>query len=205
MILIRHKICSSRINKTFNNYSILDVGCRTTELKSLLKNYTKYLGSDFQESHGIMKIDLNDKIPLEDNSFDIVTCLDVLEHLDNPHQALRELIRFAKYSLFITLPNMYHFSFRLRFLRGGGISGKYKFPEQFIQDRHRWIMSYDEILAFIKSNCPNFIVEQENILTIYGRFKKTVGPIEKILAKIFPNLFVYGLFFEIKLKNFNNN
>ena len=153
----------------------------------------------------MLKIDLNNKLSFEDNSFDLVACLDVLEHLDNSHQALRELIRVAKYSVFIYLPNMYYLSFRYRFLTGGGISGKYKFPEQFIQDRHRRIMPYDEILAFIKSNCPNFIVEQENILTIYGRFKKTIGPIEKILAKIFHNLFLYGVFFEIKLKNFNNN
>jgi SAM-dependent methyltransferase len=205
MILKRLEMAALKINKNFFNYSILDAGCRTMNLKPLLQNCREYFGSDITATDGVLKIDLNNKLPFDDNSFDLVACLDVLEHLDNPHQALRELIRVAKYSVFISLPNIYHLTFRYRFLKGGGISGKYKFPEQFIQDRHRWIMSYDEILAFIRSNCPNFIVEQENILTIYGRFKKTVGPIEKILAKIFPNLFVYGVFFEIKLKNFNYN
>lgn len=198
--MLRLEICASKINKNFSDYTILDAGCRTMELKSLLKNFHKYYGSDLEASEGVLKINLNDRLPYDDNSFDIVTCLDVLEHLDNPHQALKELIRVAKYSVFISLPNMYHYSFRSRFLFGGGISGKYAFPINPIVDRHRWIMSYDEAVGFIKANSPSYKVEYENLLTINGRFKNTIGRIEKLLAKLLPNLFVYGIFFEIKLK-----
>jgi SAM-dependent methyltransferase len=198
--MLRLEICASKINRDFSNYTILDAGCRTMDLKSLLKNFHKYYGSDLVASEGVLKINLNDRLPYDDNSFDIVTCLDVLEHLDNPHQALKELIRVAKYSVFISLPNMYHYSFRRRFLFGGGISGKYAFPIKPIIDRHRWIMSYDEAIDFIKANNPSCKVKHENLLTINGRFKNTIGRIENILAKIFPNLFVYGVFFEIKLK-----
>tara|TARA_Y100000816_G_C26097038_1_gene580756 strand:+ start:495 stop:1097 length:603 start_codon:yes stop_codon:yes gene_type:complete len=198
--MLRLETCASKINKKFSNYTILDAGCRTMELKSYLKNFNKYYGSDLEESDGVLKINLNDKIPYDDNSFDVVTCLDVLEHLDNPHQALKELIRVAKFSVFISLPNMYHHSFRRRFLLGGGISGKYKFPINPIIDRHRWIMSYSEAVDFIKANNPSSKVEYENLLTINGRFKNTIGRVENIFAKMFPNLFVYGVLFEIKLK-----
>ncbi len=199
--MLRLEICASRINKKFTNYTILDAGCRTMELKSYLKNYNKYYGSDLEASEEVLKINLNNKIPYDDNSFDIVTCLDVLEHLDNPHQALKELVRVAKYSVFISLPNMYHHSFRRSFLFGSGISGKYNFPIKPIIDRHRWVISYYEAINFIKANNTSNEVEYENLLTINGRFKNTIGRVERILAKIFPNLFVYGVIFEIKLKD----
>lgn len=35
-------------------------------------------------------------IPLDDNSFDIVLCFDVLEHLDDATQAIREMLRVSK-------------------------------------------------------------------------------------------------------------
>ncbi len=197
--MLRLEICASKINKNFSDYTILDAGCRTMELKSLLKNFHKYYGSDLEASEGVLKINLNDRLPYDDNSFDIVTCLDVLEHLDNPHQALKELVRVAKYSVFISLPNMYHISFRSRFFFGGRISHHYAFPISPIIDRHRWIMSYDEAVNFIKANNLDNRVEHENLSVINGRFKNTIGKIEKFLAKLFPNLFVYGIFFEIKL------
>ena len=200
MYLSRLNSIASKINKDFSNFTILDTGCRTMKLKSLLKNCDQYYGSDLVASEGVLKVNLNDRLPFDDNSFDIVACLDVLEHLDNPHQALQELMRVAKYSVFISLPNMHHIIFRLRFFLGIGISGKYKFPVIPVIDRHRWVMSYTEGVEFIRVNATDNVIEQENLLAINGRFKKTIGLIEAILAKIFPNLFVYGVFFQIKLK-----
>jgi len=124
----------------------------------------------------------------------------VLEHLDNPHQAIKELMRVAKYSVFISLPNMFHFHFRINFLFGKGISGKYKFPVNPIIDRHRWIMSYNEQISFIEGNSSGFKIHKENLYTINGRFKKTIGLIERLLSKLFPNLFVYGVLYEIVIE-----
>lgn len=47
-----------------------------------------------------------DKIPLEDNTFDFVTCLDTFEHLANEIRlnALDEIIRVAKVAAFIVAP-----------------------------------------------------------------------------------------------------
>lgn len=40
-----------------------------------------------------------------DNSFDIVICTEVLEHLQDPKEALKELVRVSKKYLLLTVPN----------------------------------------------------------------------------------------------------
>jgi SAM-dependent methyltransferase len=40
-----------------------------------------------------------------DNHFDLVTCVDVLEHVENYHRFLDELIRVARKGVFISTPN----------------------------------------------------------------------------------------------------
>ena len=45
------------------------------------------------------------KLPYQNNSFDLVLCTEVLEHLQNPEQALKELVRVSKKYLVISVPN----------------------------------------------------------------------------------------------------
>lgn len=44
-------------------------------------------------------------MPFEDNSFDIVVCTEVLEHLHDPAKALSQLLRVSKGVLIISVPN----------------------------------------------------------------------------------------------------
>jgi ubiquinone/menaquinone biosynthesis C-methylase UbiE len=44
-------------------------------------------------------------IPFEDNHFDLVTCIDVIEHVENYKPFLAELIRVSKKGVFISTPN----------------------------------------------------------------------------------------------------
>jgi len=199
MSLARLAMCAERINKRHDNYTLLDSGCRTMALKPLLKGCKEYFGTDLIPAEGVLQCNLEEKLSFDDNAFDVVTALDVLEHLDNPHGALKELCRVAKKSVLLSLPNMYYIEFRLRFFRGRGISGKYSFPSQPILDRHRWILSYDEALAFVVENTAGHTVEHEMILPVRGRTKAVAEPIEYWLAKTWPNLFAYGVLFEISL------
>jgi SAM-dependent methyltransferase len=129
MIATRLQMCAGRINARYKDYMLLDAGCRTMDLKPLLKNCLQYFGTDLvsQTSHEVLQCDLEKPLPFEDNSFDIVTALDVLEHLNNPHEALKELFRISRKAVFISLPNLYYIQFRLNFLRGY-LSEKYVFP-----------------------------------------------------------------------------
>ncbi len=199
MSLARLSMCAERINRRYTDYSLLDAGCRSMELKPLLSGCRKYFGTDLIPTEGVLKCNLEERLPFDDNTFDLVTALDVLEHLNNPHGALQELFRVARKSVLISLPNMYYIQFRWNFLFGQGLSGKYRFRAQPILDRHRWVLSYNEALAFIYENSKKHSVEHEMILPIRGRTKVVLGPVEKWLGATWPDLFAYGVLFEITL------
>lgn len=44
-------------------------------------------------------------LPFEDNAFDLVLGLEVLEHVGDPHQVLAEMVRVAKRPLILSVPN----------------------------------------------------------------------------------------------------
>ena len=199
MTAARLQICADRINCHYKNYTLLDAGCRTKDLRPLLKGCKRYFGTDIIPTTDVLQCNLEKKLPFKDSSFDIVTALDVLEHLDNPHSAIKELCRVAKKAVFISLPNMYYIEFRIRFLKGNGISGKYNFSETPLIDRHRWILSYSEALAYVSANTFGHNVDHQMILPVRGRTRPIIAPLERYLASKWPNLFAYGAFFEIIL------
>src|ERR1035437_6082749 len=45
------------------------------------------------------------ELPYKDNLFDLVLCTEVLEHLEEPEKALKELVRVSKKYLVISVPN----------------------------------------------------------------------------------------------------
>ncbi|MEA3499907.1 MAG: class I SAM-dependent methyltransferase [Candidatus Marinimicrobia bacterium] len=99
----------------FKNY--LDIGCGEGVILSILKTQIKdknCYGIDIDQNH-IEKAKFNApfchykigdiyKIPFSKNSYDLVTCFEVLEHLEYPHKAIKELKRVSsKYNL-ISVP-----------------------------------------------------------------------------------------------------
>jgi len=175
------------------------MGCRTKALQPLLNSCNKYYGTDFVESEGVFKCNLEKGLPdIEDNSFDIVCALDVIEHLENAHFALQEALRIARKAVFVSLPNMYYIKFRWNYMNGR-LSGKYDFPTEPITDRHRWILSYTEAEDFINFNTKDLQVTAKKIIPERGRTKLIATPIENFLGEKFPNLFAYGSMFMIKL------
>ena len=61
------------------------------------------------------------KIPFKDNSFDLVICSEVLEHVDDPEKGLKELVRVTKKNLLLSVPNEPLFMMA-NFLRGKNLS-----------------------------------------------------------------------------------
>jgi ubiquinone/menaquinone biosynthesis C-methylase UbiE len=75
---------------------VLDVGCGDRPYERLLGSAAEIVGFDMPENpradlHGTI-----DAIPVEDASFDVVLCLQVLEHVPDPAAAVRELRRVVK-------------------------------------------------------------------------------------------------------------
>ncbi len=60
------------------------------------------------------------KLPYKDNSFDLVLCTEVLEHLKKPKEGLKQLIRVSNQYVLLTVPNEPYFTIQ-RFIRGKNI------------------------------------------------------------------------------------
>ena len=75
---------------------VLDAGCGDRPYESLLAGAREVVGFDLPgnphaDVHGAI-----DAIPLDDASFDVVLCLQVLEHVPDPAAAVRELRRVVR-------------------------------------------------------------------------------------------------------------
>jgi SAM-dependent methyltransferase len=79
------------------------------------------------------------RLPFGPQAFDAVAALDVLEHCDDLRGAFGECARVTRRLLLVSLPNMAHLLFRLRFARTGRLSGKYDLGDARQADRHRWV------------------------------------------------------------------
>jgi len=80
---------------------VLDIGCGTKPYKQLLAPFlTEHVGVDHEATlHDKSDIDLFGTayhVPVENGSFDCTICTAVLEHLEEPEQALRECYRVLK-------------------------------------------------------------------------------------------------------------
>ena len=104
--------------KDLKPISVLDAGCgegftlSRFEEKRIGKNLE---GVDFlataikigKKFHPKLKLKEGNiyKLPYKDNQFDLVICTEVLEHLEEPEKALRELKRVTKKYVVLSVPN----------------------------------------------------------------------------------------------------
>jgi 2-polyprenyl-3-methyl-5-hydroxy-6-metoxy-1,4-benzoquinol methylase len=69
----------------------------------------------------IQQGDLNGELPFADQTFDYVTCLEGLEHIENPQQAIREFARLLRPggTVIVSIPNILNIEERLKWLLYG--------------------------------------------------------------------------------------
>ena len=104
--------------RPLNIDSVLDVGCG--EGFTLARLQKEKIGKEFEgieydereielgkKLYPRLKITKGDiyKLPFKNNSFDLIVCTEVLEHLDNPRKAYKELIRVSKKYILLSVPN----------------------------------------------------------------------------------------------------
>lgn len=106
----------------------------------------------------IRKGDLSQSLPFPAETFDFVTCIDGLEHVENPANAIREFQRILKPGgkLILSLPNYLNIERRLRFLFTGLVS-KIPLPKRSGKDRfenlwmlHITILTYPVLKLFLE-------------------------------------------------------
>ena len=104
----------------------VDVGCGdgTTTGHWLSRHAAEYVGVDVSanaveaaQARGFQaqQVDDSSTLPFEDASFDVATCIEVLEHVFEPHSTVREIHRVLKPGgvLIATVPNVAYWRRRL--------------------------------------------------------------------------------------------
>jgi ubiquinone/menaquinone biosynthesis C-methylase UbiE len=99
--------------------SVAEIGCgaghSTEVLKNFFSNDVSFFASDVDPELVSLAQQRNPEVTVAsesiyslqhpDNAFDIVFCLEVLEHLDDPRKALKELSRVTKHYAVISVPH----------------------------------------------------------------------------------------------------
>jgi len=176
------------------NESVLDLGCGTGVFTKMLQQRHKIvIGADISktaikegEKMGIkmVLVDLNERLPFPKNFFDTVTAGEIIEHIFNTSNFLKEISRVLKKGgkLILTTPNVA--SLARRIMLFFGIS---PFLETEINSKtagHIRYFTKDSLFELLKKNGfkPNYFASDAVNFDNKGKHKSTK------LADIFPTL-----------------
>jgi hypothetical protein len=133
---------------------IVDIGADKCALTPYIPEKVHYLSLGYGEYTTIYHNLESIPWPCGDRSFNVVLCLDVLEHLEHIHAAFDECCRISSEYIIISLPNPY--SDFMNFLYKGKYMGRskdmkfYGLPPEPEDDRHRWFYSPTDAREFIE-------------------------------------------------------
>jgi 2-polyprenyl-3-methyl-5-hydroxy-6-metoxy-1,4-benzoquinol methylase len=210
-----HQLLKNQVLQcSFSSPRIIDFGCYRGELLNTLGNLlpgSVLFGSDIEnlikqtnEKINFLKIDLNDVNQLErleQNKFDVLILADILEHILNPLDILREMHKFRteKSNVFLSIPNSGHWYFRLKVL-----FGKFDYEENGLFDKtHIRFFTLKTIRELIlKSNFEIIDLGYSSIpwenITKIKILRKSLSRIERLLIKIRPEIFAYQVVCKLK-------
>ena len=88
---------AARAGADFGPYRLLDVGCGEMPYLTLFEPHVReVVGMDTWDNPRATLEGVIESIPADDASFDVVLCAQVLEHVDDPAQGIRELARVTR-------------------------------------------------------------------------------------------------------------
>lgn len=179
--------------------SILDIGVGSGISLKLAEPYfskmygvdlVSYLAPEMKDRVAFATVDLNfEKLPYPDNSLDMVTAFQVIEHLENPFFVMREVARVLKRGGYFipSVPNPYHLSFKVKYL--------------FTNNMPPWTKENNHLLFLTKAVFSKTYLEYFNLVeTIYqrgsipfwGRLRMIFGKRVKKHAMVLPRSEAFG-------------
>ena len=183
--------------------SLLDVGCGVGCLLSLAKaaGVRDVVGVEGpggaldqarHQGHRVEQVDLDSQdLPFADSLFEVVTCLEVLEHLYNPAKVLREIARVLALDgrCIISVPNAYPIRTRLEVLFGKAIS-----PPEVVGGHIKFFRPAD-----IAAMCERSGLEVLRLQGVpYRTALRRYGLVIVTLLRVRPSLFATWLFVECR-------
>lgn len=154
---------------------LLDVGCGDGILIHFIKNRVSEvygidnLSPDLQKAkkRGLITKLVNldkEKLPFNNNTFDVVTCLDVIEHVKDPSIMLKEIYRVLKKNgvIILSTPNI-RFSDHLFALIFKGIFPKTSISEAEYDGGHIHFFTYKDLHILFKAQRFMNIQDEEII------------------------------------------
>ncbi len=101
----------------------------------------------------IKRGNLSGTLPYEDEEFDFITCVEGLEHIENPQQAVREFARLMRPGgeLVVSIPNILNIEERFKWLLGGYTSHFKPLSRVYLENLRRDFGSMEEIALHVNA------------------------------------------------------
>lgn len=189
----RNDFVASIVRK-YNLSSVLNLGSGGKR-QLVCDNHVRQIDIDF---YGDVDIELNldtiPSLPCEDNEFDLVCAMDVLEHLENFHLIATEMVRCSKKVILVSLPNsaaeIPNIVLRPRMKRSklyqGYYSKYYGLPLEKHLDRHRYWLYTQDIVRYYEHPAEKNNLEIRYILPDFSfKLKLIKGIVGKRLFYTF--------------------
>lgn len=142
---------------------LLDVGCGDGVISYFIKNKVSSIygvdNSNFdlikakKKGVKVKRVDVDSKaLPFNNDFFDVITCLDVIEHVKNPSLFLKEIYRVLKRQgvFIISTPNI-RFSNHLITLIFKGYFPKTSLDSNFYDGGHIHFFTFKDVESLLKS------------------------------------------------------
>lgn len=169
--------------------SLLDIGCRDGVLRRHLPSHIRYSGADLVAvGDHVNYVGDFTQLPIAER-FDIVTAVDVLEHIDGLHAAFDRMVELARCCVIVSLPNCYDLKGRGKFALQGHMGGKYRLLPEATEDRHRWLLNYPDIIAFYAAKARQHGLALTVHSVRYGEYgtRSLISQMGRIVSRVLPN------------------
>tara|TARA_A100001015_G_scaffold317123_2_gene433221 strand:+ start:1848 stop:2513 length:666 start_codon:yes stop_codon:yes gene_type:complete len=140
------------------------------------------------DSDFLLNLDQIDRLPFPDNSFDIVCAFDVLEHLENFHLVISEMVRVSRNKVVVSLPIGFIEIFDLILKREKSLPSEYGMYSKYYglpvdppSDRHRWFLTHDDIERFFR----HFAQKKRARVDFFPRNNRSIA--HRFLRLLIPN------------------
>lgn len=156
-----------RFCRRFAGKRVLDLGCATGDYcLELSKLGYECVGADINEVYvatarkkGVNAVVSGESLPFEDDSFDTVVMFEVLEHVQDPEQLLREAKRVSAGNILITVPDC---GSRADLIRCKLIC------EHFLELDHVNFFTDADLKIFLAAHFAKFTVERREPILIWN-------------------------------------